>query len=177
MARMLPVECNGSETKGAYKAVSIYNPERQWPRLIPANAVMVSIFSGTEQAYGLLANISEVGACIVSGVQHVPGSSILVRIEFEAKRKPFSSQAKVVWSRDETEPNKPASFVHGIRFTNVTEEQLAELKAVIDHPKFQKPVVPGKTEKEAGELDKMMVEMSKDLEDLGSKVQGKKDPL
>ena len=75
VARMLPVERNGSETKGAYKAVSIYNPERQWPRLIPANAVMVSIFSGTEQAYGLLANISEVGACFVSGVQHVPGDA------------------------------------------------------------------------------------------------------
>lgn len=152
--------------------MSLYNPERQWPRLVPANAIMVSIFSGLEQAYGLLANVSEVGACFVSGVRFEPGSSILVRIEFEAKGKPFSSQAKVVWSRDESKPNKPASFVYGVKFAKVTEEQMAELKAVLNHPKFQKPVVPGKSEQESGELDKMMVDLSEDLEELGSKVRG-----
>jgi len=155
--------------------VSIYSPERQWPRLVPTDAVMVSIFLGVEQAFGLLANISEVGVCIVSGVHFEPGSSILVRIEFEARGKPFSSQAKVVWSRDETPPNQPASFVHGAAFTQMTDELLAELKMVLNNPKFQKPVVPGNPNVDFGDLDKMLVDLNDDLEDLGAKISGEKD--
>ncbi len=132
---------------------------------------------GTDQAYGLLANVSEVGVCIVSGVHFEPGSSILVRIEFEAQGKPFSSQAKVVWCRDETPPNQPASFVHGASFTQMTDELLAELKTVLNHPKFKKPVVPGKSEMDSGELDKMLVDLNDDLEGLGIKIAGEKDPL
>ncbi len=157
--------------------MSIYSPERQWPRLVPDNAVMVSIFSGTDQAYGLIANVSEVGVCIVSGVHFEPGSSILVRIEFQAQGKPFSSQAKVVWSRDETPPNQPASFVHGVTFIQMTEEQLVELRMVLNHPKFKKPVVPGKSELDSGELDEMMIDLNEDLENLGLKISGDKDPL
>ncbi len=156
--------------------MSIYRPERQWPRLIPAKSVMVSIFSGSDQAFGLLADVSEMGACIVSGVHFEPGGSILVRIESEAEGKPFTSQAKVIWSRDESKPNKP-EFVCGVQFTNVIEEQRAELKAVLNHPEFQKPVVPGKPEPESGELDEIMVDLDEDLEGLGLKVQGDKDPL
>lgn len=157
--------------------MTIYSPERQWPRLVPTNAVMVSIFSGVDQAFGLLANVSEVGVSIVSGVHFEPGSSILVRIEFEAQGKPFSSQAKVVWCRDETPPNQPASFIHGAAFVHMTEEQLVELKMVLNHPEFQKPVVPGKSKADSGELEEMMVDLNDDLEGLSTKISGEKDRL
>lgn len=152
--------------------MSIYNPERQWPRLVPENAVMVSIFAGVNQAFGLLANISVSGASVVSGVQFETGSSILLRIEFEAQARPFSTEAKVIWSRDDTPPKQPASFVHGVRFVLITKEQRAELEAFLSRPDFRNPVIPGKSGGGSGELDAMINDLSEDLEELGEKVAG-----
>jgi hypothetical protein len=148
--------------------VSVYSPERKWPRLVPDNAVMVSIYVGTEQAYGLLANISEAGACVVSGVDFESGRKVLLRIGFEDGREPFSSEAKVIWSRDESESEKKATFVLGLRFYLISDEQQLLLKEVLARPGF-KPVVPGKASMSDG-LDAMMMDLGEDLDELASKV-------
>ena len=148
--------------------MSVYSPERKWPRLVPDNAVMVSIYVGMEQAYGLLANLSEAGACVVSGVDFEPGSKVLLRIGFDANGEPFSSEAKVVWSRDESESEKKATYVLGLRFDMISGEQMVLLKEALARPGF-KPIVPGKPDVGDG-LDAMMLDLGDDLDELGSKV-------
>jgi hypothetical protein len=147
--------------------VSVYSPERKWPRLVPDNAVMVSIYVGMEQAYGLLANICEAGACVVSGINFEPGSKVLLRIGFDSE-EPFSSEAKVIWSRDESESEKQATFVLGLRFDMISEQQQALLKEVLARPGF-KLIVPGK-QGVGNELDAMMMDLGEHLDELGAKV-------
>jgi hypothetical protein len=150
--------------------VSIYQPERKWPRLVPANSVMVSIFLGAEQAYGLIANISGTGACVVSGVHFPPGNRVLLRIGFHPESDPFSTEADIVWSRDESEANHNPTFVHGARFAILSDEQRAELASFLSQPGFQAPIIPGKTASGNSGLDAMMVELNDDLDELGRKI-------
>jgi hypothetical protein len=135
---------------------------------VPDNAVMVSIYVGMEQAYGLLANISEAGACVVSGVNFEPGSKVLLRVGFDTEGEPFSSEARVIWSRDESESEQKATFVIGLKFDMISEEQQALLEEVLARPGF-KPVVPGKPAMNEG-LDAMMMELGDDLDELGAKI-------
>lgn len=148
--------------------MSVYSPERKWPGLVPDNAVMVSVYAGTKQAYGLLANISEAGACVVSGVNFEPGNKVLLRVGFDTEDEPFSSEAKVIWSRDESESEKKTTYVIGLKFDMISEEQRVLLKKVLARPGF-KPVVPGK-QGVSNELDAMMMDLSEDLDELGAKI-------
>lgn len=151
--------------------MSIYAPERKWPRLVPANAVMASVYAGKVQAYGLIANISEDGTCVVSGVHFEPGSKILLRIGFD-NEKPFSTEANVVWSRDETESNSQPTFVHGVKFVMISDEQRTELKMILGRPGFQPPVIPGKPSDRGSGFGDLVVDLSEDLDQLGAKVLG-----
>ena len=150
--------------------MGVYSPEFMWPRLVPANAVMVSIFAGTEQAFGLLANVSASGACVASGVHFQPGSKVLVRIGFDRDGVPFSTEAKVVWSRDESQSNREPTFYHGIHFTNVSDEKRSELMAILSGPNFNAPIIPGRPLMEGG-LDAMLVDLNEDLDRLASKLE------
>jgi len=168
LVRMLPMV----SPEGVSSKLSKYQPERKrkWPRLVPANAVMVSVFLGAEQAYGLIANISKFGACVVSGVHFPPGNRVLLRIGFEPEGDPFATEADVVWTRDESEASQNPTFVHGVKFCLLSAEQVSQLAAVLSRPHFRSPVIPGKATADAGGLDAMMVELNDDLDELGRKI-------
>lgn len=121
----------------------VYTPERKWPRLVPANSIMASIYAGVEQAYGLIANISESGACVASGIAFKTGSKVLLRIGFEPEKEPFTTEAKIVWSREGTESKQNPTFYHGVEFNLSTEEQRKELHLILSRPNFEAPVIPG----------------------------------
>lgn len=150
--------------------MSKYHPERKWPRLVPADSVMVSIFLGAEQAYGLIANISEYGACVVSGVHFPPGSRVLLRIGFQPERDPFATEADVIWSRDESEASHNPTFVHGVKLCMLSAEQRSQLTSALSRPDFHAPVIPGKSAADTGGLDAMMVDLNDDLDELGRKI-------
>jgi hypothetical protein len=130
---------------------------------------MVSIYAGLEQAYGLLSNISGEGACVVAGVHFEPNSTILLRISFDPEGEPFTTEARVIWSRDESESEKKATFVHGLKFSLISEEQRGELQAILSKPDFNKPVVPGNSSMRQG-LGDVMEDLSQDLDKLGGKL-------
>jgi len=148
--------------------VSVYFPERVWPRLAPAGAVMVSIFSGAQQAYGLLANISAAGACVVSGVHFQPGTKVLLRIGLD-RDAPFSTESKVVWSRDQSQSNRKPTFYHGLHFTMMSHEKRSELLAIVSGPDFHAPAIPGQPPEENG-LDAMLIDLNEELDRLASKL-------
>jgi hypothetical protein len=92
----------------------------------------------------------------------------LLRIGFDPD-DPFSTEAKVIWSRDESDSEKKATFVHGLKFDMISQEQLHELKSILSRSDFHNPVVPGKASEE-DELDAMMVDLTEDLDELGSTI-------
>jgi hypothetical protein len=149
--------------------LSKYVPERIWPRLVPKGSVMVSIYGSTsEQAYGVLSDISEGGAQFVAGVLFDPGSRVLLRIGFNPD-EPFSTPAEIVWTRDESDAKHKSNFVHGVRFRIEDPEQRERLRAILMSPEFVKPVVPGKPRVSPG-LGDMVSELSEELVELGDRI-------
>jgi Tfp pilus assembly protein PilZ len=79
--------------------------ERSAVRLIPRNAITVAIENeGYPLAYGVVANISEAGACLwTNGAFHV-GESLVLRLSFPHEPQPVQAVGRVVWEdagRDE----------------------------------------------------------------------------
>jgi PilZ domain len=150
--------------------LSKYLPERIWPRLVPKGSVMVSIYGPkSEQAYGVLSDISIGGAQFLAGVLFEPGSRVLLRIGFKPD-EPFSTPAEIVWIRDESDARHKANFVHGVRFRIEDPEQRARLESILTSPEFIAPVVPGRPVPAAG-LDSMVRDLSDELSDLGERME------
>jgi hypothetical protein len=104
---------------------------------------MASIYAGTEQAYGLIANISQAGACLASGIAFKAGSKVLLRIGFDPEGEPFTTEARVVWSREGTENKQNPTYYHGVEFNLSTDEQGKELHLILSRPDFEAPIIPG----------------------------------
>lgn len=92
---------------------------------------------------------------------------MLLRIGFDPE-EPFSAQGEVVWCRDDSDA-KHKSFVHGVRFHIVDDEQKQRLREILERPDFRQPVVPGAPATATG-LDTMMTDLSDELSKLGEKI-------
>ncbi len=142
-----------------------------WPRLVPAGSVMVSIFGPDgEQAYGVIANLSEGGAQVVTGVCFESGSRVLLRIGFDPS-EPFATPADVVWVRDEIDEKHKSSYVYGVRFRIKDPEQKARLREILESPSFEQPVVPGQPALTTVGLDNMMDDLGEELGRLGEQIE------
>jgi hypothetical protein len=150
--------------------VSKYFPERVWPRLVPKGSVMVSVYGpSSEQAYGVLSDISEGGAQFVAGVLFDTKSRVLLRIGFNPE-EPFSTPAEVMWTRDESDAKHKANYVHGVRFRIEDPEQRERLKAILTSPEFARPIVPG-APRQAGGLSNVVHDLADELVELGDRIQ------
>jgi hypothetical protein len=150
--------------------LSKYFPERIWPRLVPNGSVMVSVYGPTsEQAYGVLSDISEGGAQFVAGVLFEPGSRVLLRIGFNPD-EPFSTPAEIVWTRDDSDSKHKSNYTHGVRFKIEDPEQRARLRATLMSPDFVAPVVPGAPRKREG-LDTIVRDLGEELSELGDRIE------
>ena len=147
--------------------MSKYKPERAWPRVVPKGSVMVSVYGpSSEQAYGVLSDVSEGGASFVAGVLFETTSRVLLRIGFNPE-EPFSTPAEIVWTRDESDAKRKSSYIHGARFRIEDPEQRDRLLAILTSPDFARPMVPG-SPREAPGLSGMV----RDLEiELGDRIQ------
>lgn len=149
--------------------MSKYQPERMWPRLVPKGSVMVSVYGpNSEQAYGVLSDISEGGAQFVAGVHFEPESRVLLRIGFDPD-EPFSTSGEIIWTRDESDAKHKSNFTHGVRFQITDPEQLARLQSILMSPDFTAPIVPGAPRRQVG-LDKVVHDLSEELNELGDRI-------
>lgn len=150
--------------------MSKYFPERVWPRLVPKGSVMVSVYGPqSEQAYGVLSDISEGGAQFVAGVLFDTKSRVLLRIGFNPD-EPFSTAAEIVWTRDESDAKHKANYVHGVRFRIADPEQRERLRGILQSPEFAPPVVPGAA-REATGLSGVVRDLADELVELGDRIQ------
>ena len=104
---------------------------------------MVSIYGPDgNQAYGVITDVSVGGAQIVAGVGFPAGASLLLRIGFDPD-SPYSTSSRVIWCQDESDAKHRASFSHGVRFMISDPEQVERLRAILESPDFEQPVLPG----------------------------------
>ncbi len=73
--------------------------ERGAVRLIPRHPVSVEIMTiDIAAAPGMLANISELGACVWTEATFAAGDALVLRLGFSGERQPFQAAGRVVWS-------------------------------------------------------------------------------
>jgi hypothetical protein len=131
---------------------------------------MVSVYGpNSDQAYGVLSDISEGGAQFMAGVLFETKSRVLLRIGFNPE-EPFSTPAEIVWTRDESDAKHKANYAHGVRFRIADPEQRERLRAILMSPDFAPPVVPG-APREAPGLSDVVRELADELVDLGDRIQ------
>jgi Tfp pilus assembly protein PilZ len=67
--------------------------------LIPRRPVRVEILRiDSANALGVLANISDLGACVWTQTAFSVGDAVVLRLAFDSDRQPFQAAGRVVWS-------------------------------------------------------------------------------
>ncbi len=88
--------------------------ERADARFVPNRSVTVA-FEGRDntRAYGVVANISEGGACVWSDAHLKAGERVRLAVSFARSSRPVPAEAQVVW----TGPgSKPGASRYGVRW-------------------------------------------------------------
>ena len=75
------------------------NPTRQRARIVPPNPIMVAIDdeNALPLGYGVIANVSESGACIWTDSSLDPGAALSLRVSFAQPSEVHEVAASVVW--------------------------------------------------------------------------------
>ncbi len=110
---------------------------RRTGRLVPSSSVTVALLEeNLPIAYGVVRDISEAGACIVTNAGLTPGKSYQFRMSFFGGEI-LEAVARVVWR--ETQPTKgsePVGVPHGIEFTDISEANLENLRRILQTGEF-----------------------------------------
>lgn len=77
--------------------------ERASARFVPSRSVMVA-FEGRDKprAYGVVANLSDGGACVWTDARLEAGQQVALSISFARASRPVPAEARVVWSAPDT---------------------------------------------------------------------------
>jgi uncharacterized protein (TIGR02266 family) len=102
---------------------------REAVRIVPRSPITVAIQDGgVPKAYGVVANISEGGACIWTDVSLEPGHDVRLRLSFPKGSQPLDARGVVVWCEPKGEEN---SRRYGLQWRDRSAARMARLKAVI----------------------------------------------
>jgi hypothetical protein len=143
--------------------------ERTVRRLVPRQPATVAVYSGEEQiGYGIVRNLSEAGACIVTESHIEPGTDLRLRLSFYQEPRLFETIARVVWSRvaPSTERGFAGLSLHGLRFMVTTTLERSRLLAILEkEDAFVTVFKPSVTE-----FDRMASSLSNELDALVEKI-------
>jgi Tfp pilus assembly protein PilZ len=89
---------------------------RRAARVVPPEPVTVTMENGNGVAYGIVANISETGACVRTDVAFTPGEELLVRLNFAREAQPVSATGRVVWASGAPKEGN-GGLRHGVQWT------------------------------------------------------------
>jgi len=104
--------------------------ERGFVRITPRTAITVVIEDqGYGQAYGVVANISEAGACVWTNGRFSVGDSLVVRLSFVREPQPFQASGQVVWG--DPAPQREAATRYGLKFGPVPVPEHERLRSLI----------------------------------------------
>jgi Tfp pilus assembly protein PilZ len=104
--------------------------ERGAVRITPRAAITVVIEDeGYGQAYGVVANISEAGACVWTNGRFSIGDNLVVRLSFVREPQPFQTSGQVVWG-DPT-PERDTATRYGLKWAPVPAPEHERLRSLI----------------------------------------------
>jgi len=136
-------------------------------RLTPRKPVTVALESGdATRAYGVVTNISETGACVVTDSAVGQGRIVLLRMSFYRHADLFEAQARVVWSGEERGPSSTRAALQGVQFTELSDRELLKLRGLLDSPDF----VYGEGSHVTPEFEDLVSALRQDLGRLGTKL-------
>ena len=116
---------------------------RPAPRFVPQKPVSAWVI-GPEyhEAYGVVANLSTSGACVVSNDAFDPGQAIEIKISFYRCAEMLEAEAQVVWTREDLCSEVP-TYTYGCAFQGLSRDRQTRLETMLQRPSFEKaPVKP-----------------------------------
>jgi len=104
--------------------------ERAAVRVVPRSAVTVAIENqGYPMAYGVVANISDVGACVWTNGAFVVGENLVLRLSFPRELQPLQAAGRVVW--EDPKRDEKGAMRLGLQWSHATGPAHARLKSMI----------------------------------------------
>jgi len=138
-------------------------------RLTPRKPVTVALQDGeTSLAYGVVTNISETGACVMTDTTVGKGRIVTMRMSFYRHGDLFEAPARIVWSGPELDSPQgiPSAILQGVQFTHLGDQEVSRLRDLLDSPDF----VPGAVLAVTPEFEDLVSALRQDLSKLGSKL-------
>jgi hypothetical protein len=134
---------------------------------MPTHSATAAVYRGELQyAYGVLTNVSPLGACIVTDAVLPPGLDVRLKLSFYHQPRLIETGARVVWNRRgrAEEGAFEGLQLHGLRFTVTPVDDKDRLELVLATDEFVVIHEP------TSEFDRLQEELSTELEKLGSKL-------
>ncbi len=93
---------------------------RQKARIVPPTPITVAIDdqeTGASLCYGVIANVSEDGACVWTNAQLETGSHLLLRVSFAAPPEVHEVTGRVIWGKsgEDASPEPPPPMSGALR--------------------------------------------------------------
>jgi hypothetical protein len=150
----------------------LFSVARVSRRFAPRNSATVALsHSKTRLSYGVVLNLSETGACVVTEAPLPPLGRVHLQISFYQQSEIFEARGRVVWSRrgEQLGPQLGGALLNGIHFEEVTAEQRRVLEDLFASTQFQLTFAPKGRDFETflndlrEELDRLALKMERDL--------------
>jgi Tfp pilus assembly protein PilZ len=104
--------------------------ERGAVRVVPKRAITIVIeHQGLPLAYGVVANISDNGACVWTNGRFEVGERLELRLSFPRQPQTFETTCHIVWGAPE--PEEADALRYGLEWEAPAQE-IARLKSLID---------------------------------------------
>ena len=110
---------------------------RRIGRAVPSTSVTIALLEdNVPVAYGVVRDLSEIGACIMTDAVLKPGTSFQFRMSFFGGEV-LEATARIVWSETPRPGAAPGTEIpHGLEFTEMGDTHLTNLRHILDTGAF-----------------------------------------
>jgi len=125
-------------------------PIRAARRFVPVEPVSVVLFTENELlGHGVVSNISESGACLITSTLVEPQEHIRVTFKAKSQEDLFQSRARVVWSGEGMDPNlEIVGVMVGISFLDCSPTQREKVAEILKQGFFHEIAPPEEMQKQ-----------------------------
>jgi hypothetical protein len=108
---------------------------RRIGRAVPSTSVTVALLEDNVPiAYGVVRDLSEVGACIMTDTALEPGANFQFRMSFFGGEI-LEAMARIIWS-ESPQPGTTSEIPHGVEFTDIGDSHRANLRHILETGAF-----------------------------------------
>ena len=109
---------------------------RRTGRFVPSTSVTVALLEeNLPIAYGVVRDISDRGACIMTNTSLNPGGTYQFRMSFFGGEI-LEAVARVVWREIHRNGSEPMGVPHGIEFIDINDANLENLRRILQTREF-----------------------------------------